>query len=133
MANSVSKQTIFSRFMTNTWLVLATGVVSGLFGSGAMWSCLQLRLDREKHELETVKQQDNLRRAINERLFQAIELGTNLYQHEEYEQNRRRLRVKMLMEDVVSLEQKLAILESREPREIPVPLPADPVRNFRIE
>jgi hypothetical protein len=115
------------------FLPALTFLVGMLLGSGAIWQFLQWQHSQREHELNAIREGTNLRDKILERYSKAVELGVQYRDASNADKGIIKTKILANMEDVFSLEQTLAKLESRKPRTFPIPLPPSPVTDARIQ
>jgi hypothetical protein len=128
-----------SRWLRAPWVwATITFLIGTAFGSGAFWEWQKAKLDAQQLQLNSAVQTTELRKEENEQYQQIIDL-TGRYVKDRYLnfkhpsadlQNEMLVmndQLKLMKDDFAALENKLARLEGRKPRHIPldfvVPLP----------
>jgi hypothetical protein len=125
----------------STWVVVAFLGGSTLLGSGSLWQWKQSKLGTQKQELETIVKTTDLRQQEIDQYSRIIELTSEyINDNEQYSKNpssdldlkiqKLKLRLDVMKENFKTLEKNLALLENREPREIPIEFHPAPAMNL---
>jgi hypothetical protein len=125
------------------WTVI-TFLVGSAFGTGGYWEWQKLKLDTQKQELDTVVQTTDLRKQENDQYAKIIELTQRYVEaKDQYSKtpspqlNNQMVDMKaqlnLMKDDFTVLETKLARLEGRQPRNIPIDfVPPEPPTGLRV-
>jgi hypothetical protein len=117
MIPNISKKTVYITISVISF------IIGSLFGTGIIWQ-------KKRIELEEIRQISELRKEIDRNLYNLIDLSGKYvtadnnykitkqyaYSKEAYQV---KIRMDMIKDNFIALEQKLAMLENRKPRPMP--------------
>ena len=113
------------------WTPIITFVLGLLLGSGSIWQWMNVRIQNEKLSLEKMTQSVALREKISAKLLEVLKL----IKDEDLKRQEVRQKYRMIEDDLLELERKLAKIEEREPRAFQYQdlIPPMPPASFRIK
>ena len=127
----------------NKW-ALVSFVIGALFGSGALWQWKDVQLKEQAQHIETVQATTDLRQKIDALYSHILEITDQFVKDQNAyrlsplpELNNHMIHLKsqldLAKDDFLSLEKKLAAIEGRSPRNIPIDLvPPEPPTGLHI-
>ena len=93
------------------WLALAPLLIL-LFGSGVIWQWMNHRIEQDKLTMDKMSQSVIFREKISNKLVEILQL----IKEEDLSKSDIRQKYKVIEDDLLELERKVAQLEGREPR-----------------
>jgi len=118
-------------------------LIGAIFGSGGLWSLLRHRYQQKTYVLEETKLSSELRNDLSDKLIKLIQKSERYADVKEgkvkvavlsNELSQLNSQIELLKSDIVALEERLAKIERREPRDIKLKfVPPEPPKWTEVE